>query len=117
VQPPADTLIYEVSADFGDTPAVVSNLSPLIEYGTRSIDGREVLAANYWNFFGSFATYFLDEDAARKVTLRLGPSIDKHRLRQDIQTLIGTTPPIAAQTFTSAPVSSEAEAWLEFPDD
>ena len=116
-QPPADTMIYEVRADLGNTPPVISNLSPIIEYGTRSIDGRDVLAANYWNFFGSFATYFLDDAAARKVTLRLGPSIDKHRLRQDIQTVIGTTPPIAAQTFTSAPVSSEAQAWLEFPDD
>ena len=110
-------MIYEIRADLGNTAPVISNLSPLIEYGTRAINGREMLAANYWNFFGSFATYFFDDDAARKVNLRLGPSIDKHRLRQDIQTLIGTTPPIAAQTFASAPVSSEAQAWLEYPDD
>ena len=76
-----------------------------------------MVAANFWNFFGSFDTYFFDDDAARKVKLHLGPSIDKHRLRQDVQSLIGTTPPIAAQTFTSAPVSSEAQAWLEDPDD
>lgn len=117
VPPPPDTLIFQISADLQGTPAVTSNLSPLIEYGTRTIDGREVLAANIWNFFGCFDTYFFDENAARKVNLHLGPSIDRHRLRQDVQTLIGTTPPIAAQTFASAPVSSEAQAWLEDPND
>lgn len=115
--PPADTKIFEIDADLRGTPAVVSNLSPLIEYGTRTIDGREVVAANFWNFFGWFDTYFFDEDAARKVKLHLGPSIDKHRLRQDVQSLIGTTLPIAAQTYSSAPVSSEAQAWLEDPND
>ena len=83
--PPADTMIFEVDADLRGTPSVISNLSPLIEYGTRTIDGREVVAANFWNFFGWFDTYFFDEDAARKVKLHLGPSIDKHRLRQDVQ--------------------------------
>jgi hypothetical protein len=115
--PPPDTMIFEVDADLRGTPAVTSNLSPLIEYGTRTIDGREVVAANFWNFFGWFDTYFLAEDAARKVGLHIGPSIDKHRLRQDVQSLIGTTLPIAAQTFSSAPVSSEAQAWLEDPND
>jgi hypothetical protein len=115
--PPPDTMIFEVDADLRGTPAVTSNLSPLIEYGTRVIDGRDVVAANFWNFFGWFDTYFFDEDAARKVKLHLGPSIDKYRLRQDVQSLIGTTLPIAAQTFASAPVSSEAQAWLEDPND
>jgi hypothetical protein len=115
--PPPDTMIFEVDADLRGTPAVTSNLSPLIEYGTRTIDGREVVAANFWNFFGWFDTYFFDEDAARNVKLHIGPSIDKHRLRQDVQSLIGTTLPIAAQTFSSAPVSSEAQAWLEDPND
>jgi hypothetical protein len=115
--PPPDTMIFEIDADLRGTPAVISNLSPLIEYGTRTIDGREVVAANFWNFFGWFDTYFFDEDAARKVKLHLGPSIDKHRLHQDVQTLIGTTLPIAAQTYSSAPVSSEAQAWLEDPND
>ncbi len=117
VTPPPSTLIFQVDADLRGTPAVVSNLSPLIEYGTRTIDGREVLAANHWTFFGWFDTYFLDEAAGRKIKLHLGPSIDKHRLHQDVQTLIGTTPPVAAQTFSSAPVSSEAQAWLEDPND
>jgi hypothetical protein len=115
--PPPDTMIFEVDADLRGTPAVISNLSPLIEYGTRTIDGRQVVAANFWNFFGWFDTYFFDEDAARKVKLHLGPSIDKHRLRQDVQSLIGTTLPIAAQTYASAPVSSEAQAWMEDPND
>ena len=115
--PPPDSLIFQVDADLRGTPSVLSNLSPLIEYGTRTIDGRDVLAANFWNFFGGFDTYFFDEDAARKVQLHLGPSIDRYRMRQDVQSLIGTTPPIAAQTFSSASVSSEAQAWLEDPND
>lgn len=114
--PPPDSMIVKVEADLTGTPPVISDLSPLIEYGTREIDGRTVVAANHWTFFGSFDTYFLDEDAGRKVKLHLGPT-DLHRLRQDVQDLIGSTPPIAAQTFTSAPVSSEAQAWLEWPDD
>ncbi len=114
--PPADRMIFKVDADLTGTAPVISDLSPLIEYGTREIDGRTVVAANHWTFFGSFDTYVLDADAGRKVTVHLGPT-DVNRLRQDVQDLIGSTPPIAAQTFTSAPVSSEAQAWLEWPDD
>jgi hypothetical protein len=47
----------------------------------------------------------------------MGPSIDHHRLHQDVRTIIGTQAPLAAQTFTSAPVSSESQAWLEYPHD
>lgn len=114
--PPPETMIFQVRADLSGTSPVVSDLSPLIEYGTRDIGGRTVVAANHWTFFGSFDTYFLDADAGRNVSIHLGPT-DVHRLRQDVQDLIGSTPPVAAQTFTSAPVSSEAQAWLEWPDD
>lgn len=114
--PPEDTLIFRIDADLSGTQPVISDLSPLIEYGTREIDGRTVVAANHWTFFGSFDTYFFDADAARKVKLHLGPSVDHHRLHQDVQELIGSTPPVAAQTFTSAPVSSEGQAWLEAPN-
>lgn len=114
--PPASKMIFKVHADLTGTAPVISDLSPLIEYGTREIDGRTVVAANHWTFFGSFDTYFFTEDAARKVNVHLGPT-DLHRLRQDVQDLIGSTPPVAAQTFTSAPVSSEAQAWLEWPND
>jgi hypothetical protein len=54
-------MIFQVDAKLHGLAAQPSNLSPLIEYGTRTVAGQEVLAANYWNFFGSFDTYFLAE--------------------------------------------------------
>ena len=111
------TMFFQVDAKLHDLVPVPSNLSPLIEYGTRELDNKEVLAANYWNFFGWFDTYFLSEEEGRRFDLTMGPSIDHHRLHEDVRTIIGTQSPLAAQTFTSAPVSSESQAWLEFPDD
>jgi hypothetical protein len=111
-------MIFQVDADFHNLLSEPSNLSPLIEYGTRSLDGRDVVAANFWNFFGWFDTYFLsEEEGGRRVDLTMGPAIDHHRLHEDVRTVIGTQAPLAAQTFASAPVSSESQAWLEFPDD
>jgi hypothetical protein len=116
--PPApSSLIFKVKARLDDLVPEPSNLSPLIEYGTRVLDGREVVAANYWNFFGWFDTYFLTEEDDRRVELTMGPSIDHHRLHQDVRTVIGSQAPLAAQTFTSPPVSSESQAWLESPGD
>jgi len=114
--PDPKTMIFQVDAKLHDLVPEPSNLSPLIEYGTRTLDQQEVLAANYWNFFGWFDTYFLSEEEGRRFDLTMGPSIDHHRLHQDVRTIIGTQAPLAAQTFTSAPVSSESQAWLEFPD-
>jgi hypothetical protein len=111
------TMIFQVTARLNDLVPEPSNLSPLIEYGTRELDNKEVLAANYWNFFGWFDTYFLSEEESRRFDLKMGPSIDHHRLHEDVRTIIGTQAPLAAQTFASAPVSSESQAWLEFPDD
>lgn len=111
------TMIFQVTAKLDDLRPEPSNLSPLIEYGTRTLDGRDVLAANFWTFFGSFDTYVLSEQDGRRFDLEMGPSIDHHRLHEDVRTVIGTQEPLAAQTFTSAPVSSESQAWLEYPSD
>ncbi len=115
--PDPSTLIFQVSAKLQGLVPEPSNLSPLIEYGTRTLDGREVLAANNWTFFGAFDTYVLTEDESRRVNVTMGPSIDKHRLHDDVSTIIGTQAPLAAQTYASPPVSSESQAWLEYPDD
>src|SRR5262249_54674483 len=116
--PDPRTMIFQVDAKLHNLVPEPSNLSPLIEYGTRELHQKEVLAANYWNFFGWFDTYFFsEEEAARRVELTLGPSIDHHRLHEDVRSVIGTQPPLAAQTFSSAPVSSESQAWLEYPGD
>jgi hypothetical protein len=110
-------MIFQVDATLHGLASEPSNLSPLIEYGTRTLGQQQVLAANYWNFFGWFDTYFLSEEEGRRFDLTMGPSIDHHRLHEDVRTVIGTQAPLAAQTFTSPPVSSESQAWLEFPDD
>lgn len=110
-------MIFMVNAKLQGLVPEPSNLSPLIEYGTRTVDQQEMLAANYWNFFGEFDTYFLSEEEGRRFDLRMGPSIDHHRLHEDVRTIIGTQAPLAAQTFTSAPVSSESQAWLELLGD
>ena len=117
--PPLDpsSMIFHVKAELGHLTPEPSNLSPLIEYGNRTLDGKDVVAANYWNFFGWFDTYFLSEEEGRRVDLTMGPHIDHERLHEDVRTVIGTQAPLAAQTFTSPPVSSESQAWLECPDD
>ena len=78
-------MIFQVDAKLHDLVPEPSNLSPLIEYGTRTLDQQEVLAANYWNFFGWFDTYFLSEEEGRRFDLTMGPSIDHHRLHQDVR--------------------------------
>ena len=120
---PDDPFIYSVSADLTGLNPLMSNISPLIEYGTRRIQKEEgehvdVVAANYWNFFGPFPTYFFGESQGHeRVKLTLGTQIDHRGLYRDVRDVIGHRAPIAAQTFSSAPVSSESQAWFESPDD
>lgn len=113
--PPGDKLIAQVDADLRGVPSVPVNGSPLIEYGAVSYRGATRLVGNVWNFYGAFDTYFLDDTSARNVRLRLGTGADKHRLWEDLSTLIGSTPPIAAQTFQSPPVSAEDRPFLPTP--
>jgi Vacuolar protein sorting-associated protein len=114
-EPPADKLIFQVEADLQGLPTVTGNSTPLVEYGVVGPDSRR-LVGNIWNFFGPFDTYFFNEHSAERVKLRLGSFYDRHRLREDIDLVIGTTPPVAAQIFTSAPVSSEDRAFYEVPE-
>lgn len=111
--PPEDDMYFQVTASLDGLTTEPSNLSPLIEYGTHN-DGTRVVG-NFWNFFGAFQTYYFNSQTSGQVQLQLGPAIDKHRMREDVEVLIGSTPPIAAQVFTSAPVSAEARAWFEIP--
>jgi hypothetical protein len=114
---PVEQLIYSIDCRLTDLPSQPSNLSPLIEYGTRMRGDRELLVANFWTFFGPFDTYLFTERDVDRTTLTLGGAYDRNGLRAKVELLIGSTPPVAAQTFTSAPVSSESQAWLEWPDD
>ena len=73
------------------------------------------MVANQWNFYGPFMTYALEGEGTSRVSLGVGPSPDPQGLLADLRELIGSTAPIATQTFTSAPVASECRGWLTVP--
>lgn len=108
-------LVYSIDADLQGIAPQPSNPSPLIEYGTRKLGGRMHVVGNFWNFYGPFMTYPLEGEGASRVSLGVGESPDPDGLIHDLRELIGTTAPVAAQTFTSAPVSSECAPWLMEP--
>ena len=108
-------LVYSVDADLQGIAPLPQNPSPLVEYGTREHGGRTHVVGNHWNFYGPFLTYPLEGEGASRVSLGMGPSPDHEGLIEDLQALIGSTSPIAAQSFTSAPVSSECRPFLMEP--
>jgi hypothetical protein len=107
-------LVYSVEVDLRGLDAIPSNPSPLVEYGTLEHDGRARVVANQWNFYGPFTTYRLAGEGAARVSLGLGPAPDPEGLLDDLRALMGSSPPVAAQTFSSAPVASECRGW--FPE-
>jgi hypothetical protein len=108
-------LVYSIDADLQGIAAIPQNPSPLIEYGTREHGGRDHVVANYWNFYGPFMTYPLHREGAERVSMGIGPTPDPKGLIADLRDLIGDRAPVAAQTFTSAPVSSECRPWFMVP--
>ena len=109
-------LIFELECDLNGVPSVPGNASPLIEYGAVSAGGELRAIANYWDFYGPFATYFRDETKpAWGATITLGDSPDPSGTLDDVKTLIGDAQPVAAQIFTSAPVSAESRGWFPRP--
>jgi hypothetical protein len=113
--PPDQTMMFQISADLSDVPVSTANSTALIEYGSVLYENQLRVIANFWNFFGKFDTYLLDADRARDVTLTFGSgpgSYDPYDTRRDVADVIGTTLPVAAQVFTSAPVSSECRGFF-----
>jgi hypothetical protein len=108
-------LVYSVEADLRGLTALPANPSPLTEYGTLEHDGRRHVVANQWNFYGPFMTYLLAGEGSSRVSLGLGPAPDPEGLLGDLRELIGTEPPLAAQSFTSPPVASECRGWFPVP--
>ena len=81
--------------------------------GERSVDDAVLDAAR-----DCVLGYGVRRTTLTDVARRAGVSrMTVYRRWPDVQSLIGSTLPIAAQTFSSAPVSSEAQAWLEDPND
>jgi hypothetical protein len=108
-------LVYSISADLQGLAPAPGNPSALIEYGVVEHTGRKRLIANLWNFYGPFQTYRLGGEDAARVSLGYGPSPDPQGLLADLQALVGSATPVAAQVFTSAPVSSECRGWFPVP--
>jgi hypothetical protein len=99
-------LIYHLTCDLAGASAVPASPSPLIEYGV--LDGR--LVANFWDFYGPFDTYL-----SVRATIEYGTEHDETGTLRDLRQLIGHSQPIAAQVYTSPPVSAENRGWYQVP--
>ncbi|HEX4244853.1 MAG TPA: hypothetical protein VHY77_04740, partial [Acidimicrobiales bacterium] len=111
-------LIYSLQCDLSTVTGTPSSPSPLIEYGVLGPSGgtRRVVA-NFWDFFGPFDTYELaglDPPIHSEITLGTEP--DPSGTLEDVRDLVMGNPPIAAQVFTSAPVSAESRGWFPVPE-
>ena len=106
-------LIYGLTCHLGGVQPVPANPSPLIEYGVLD---DTTLVANYWDFYGPFDTYMLDAlDPPWRTEITFGTEPDRSKTLEDLRLLIGDAQPIAAQVFTSPPVSAESRPWFQVP--
>jgi hypothetical protein len=101
-------LIYGIECDLGGAPSVPASPSPLIEYG---VVDRQVVA-NFWDFYGAFDTYLTE---TWRADISFGTEPDPTGTLADLEQLIGRAQPIAAQVFTSPPVSAESRGWYQVP--
>jgi len=108
-------LVYSVNADLQGLRPLAGNPSPLVEYGVLDHGGGQRLVSNQWNFYGPMETYALVGEGAARVSLGYGPTPDPQGLLDDLRALVGSHTPVAAQIFTSAPVSSECRGWFPVP--
>lgn len=112
-------LCFELVCDLTGAPSAPGDASPLIEYGAVKDDtGTMRLIANFWDFYGPFDTYHLsDLDPPGRTTLKLGSTSDPRgaELIADLKLLIGQSQPVAAQVFTSSPVSAETRGFFPTP--
>jgi hypothetical protein len=106
-------LIWGLKCDLGGAPSVPASPSPLIEYGVLpQPDGEGRLVANFWDFYGPFDTFMVQGlDPPWRAEITFGTEPDPTGTLTDLQELIGDTQPIAAQVYTSPPVSAESRGW------
>jgi hypothetical protein len=107
-------LIWTVNADFTASTKGFANSSPLTEYGILDHNGVPRLVQNQWTFYGPFDNYLFFTQKPN-VQITYGTEVDPTGTLSDLELIIGKNKPIAAQMFTSAPVSSETRAWYEVP--
>jgi hypothetical protein len=114
---PKPPLIFSIDCDLGGAPSVPVAPSPLIEYGVVAPPGAgPKLIANFWDFYGPFDTYLIAGlDPPWRAKLTIGTDPDPSGTTDDLKALIGDSQPVAAQVFTSAPVSAESRGWFPVP--
>jgi len=109
-------LVFGIDCDLAGAPFVPANPSPLIEYGVLTHAGAPRLVANFWDFYGPFDTYFIAGlDPPWRAKLELGTEPDDQGVIADLKLLIGDAQPIAAQVYTSSPVSAESRGFFLAP--
>jgi hypothetical protein len=114
--PTQGPLIYGLDCDLGASPSVPANQSPLIEYGVLALDGgKPRLVGNHWDFYGPFDTYMGAEGSPLQAAITMGTEPDPTGTIADLQALIGSSQPLAAQVYTSPPVSAESRGWYPVP--
>jgi hypothetical protein len=97
--------IFTAEADLQKLTPEPGNVSPTTEYGI--LDGRLICCR--WNILEPHDTYFLDARQSKRVSVTYGES--KHAMRQDMQTLVGSRPCVAVQTFASRPAAIQSRAF------
>jgi hypothetical protein len=118
VSPPVKgDLIFGVECDLVGAPSAPGNCSPLIEYGAVEDDtGTMRLIANFWDFYGPFDTYRTAAlDPPWRAQLTFGTKADPKGVIADLKLLLGSSQPVAAQVFTSSPVSAESRGFFPTP--
>ncbi|HEX8974909.1 MAG TPA: hypothetical protein VF781_00220 [Solirubrobacteraceae bacterium] len=109
-------LIYGLQCDLDGLRSVPANQSPLIEYGVlTSSPGAPHLVGNHWDFYGPFHTYFGGQNPPLRAEITLGTEVDPTGTIADLKALVGNTQPLAAQVYTSPPVSAESRGWYPVP--
>ncbi|MCA1636155.1 MAG: hypothetical protein LC785_16315 [Acidobacteria bacterium] len=85
--------------------AAAGNVSPTTEYG---IVGGRLIGAR-WNILEPHRTYFLEGRQAKRVAVSYGTST--HRMKKDMQALVGKASCAAVQTFASKPSAAQSRAY------
>jgi hypothetical protein len=99
--------IYKATVSLAGLTPVPSNMSEWIDLSYVASAKR--VAASRRNYFGMYDTYLLTPAQAPAVSVTMGTST--HQMRLDMETLIGTRPAVAIQTFRSQPCVAEASAY------
>ncbi|MCG8423847.1 MAG: hypothetical protein MJE77_38615 [Proteobacteria bacterium] len=103
--PDGEGAIFSVEADVRALSAAVTSSAPLTEYSV--LDGE--LIGSHWNLLGTLETLYPNGSASESITLSLGRS--QNQMREDMDSIIGSSRPVAVQIFESAPTAIEGRSF------